>query len=419
MSKYRFIFDKSRKKYVCPGCGEIKLVRFRDAQTNELQPEEFGRCDREDNCKYFKYPSREDFKYENFSRSKLDKSKFTTKPEVRQTYIPWDSIIQTFAGYDDCSFFKYFSNKGFPDELVEKVIEMYYLGTIQSGYLRGALTIPYINVNDEIAFVQVKLFNSQNNTIKTNALHSILKGTPNNDWINDFEKNERKITCFFGAHLIKKYPNNPIALVEAPKTAIYCSLYYGLPTKNSDFLWIAVFNKSALSSDRFKDLEGRNITIFPDLSMDSLTFNDWKLKAKSFEKLFPGTTISISTYLEEIASEEQRRNGEDLADILSNFTYNEFLDNFKGVKSVKNDAENKSFFNDEPEAVEESPEDNLLDLLKGQKSYTIGEIETIFMDGAGINREDANYCFHFLYNDNALKKTSHNEYYYLATSTPF
>jgi hypothetical protein len=50
---------------------------------------------------------------------------------------------------------------------------------------------------------------------------------------------------------------------------------------------------------------------------------------------------------------------------------------------------------------------------------TIEELETIFMDVAGINREDANYCFHFLFNDNALKKTLHNEYYYLANSTPF
>lgn len=422
MGNYEFVFDKSSRKYICPRCLEKRLVLFRDAETNELQPVIYGICDRSESCGFKKYPvSKRSYNY-NLSRSQYVKSFHVQKPQRERVFIPSEVLEATLGGYDDCSFFNFFLNKNIPSYLLERVIEMYRLGTIQSGYLSGALTIPFITIDDKICFVQVKTFNKYNSTTKTSALHSILKGSPNSEWIKDFEKNETKIICFFGAHLLRKYPKNPIILVEAPKTAIYGTLYYGLPENDTDFLWIAVYNKTALSLDRFKDLKGRTIVIFPDLSKDKSTYNEWSNKAKEFAEKIDGTVVSINNFLEEYAPDELKQKGGDLADYLTQFDwkeFQEFLDNGSDVKSVKNDAENKSFFNDEPEAVEESEEDNLLDLLEGQRSYTIEELETIFMDVIGINRADANYCFNYLYNDNAIKKTSYNEYYYLATSTPF
>lgn len=422
MGNYEFVFDKSSRKYTCPSCGKKKFVLYRDAETNELQPEIYGICDRSESCGYMRYPeSKRAYNY-NLSRSQYVKSFHVQKPQRERVFVPLEALETTFGGYDNCPFFNFLLKKNIPPSLLERVIEMYLLGTIQSEYLRGALAIPFITVDDKICFVQVKTFNIYNSTDDTKALQTILKGSPNSEWIKDYNKNETKIICFFGAHLLKKYPNNPIALVEAPKTAIYGTLYYGLPENETDFLWIAVYNNKALSFDKFEDLRGRTIVIFPDLSKDKSTYNDWSNKAKEFAKKIEGTVVSISNLLEVYAPDELKKKGGDLADYLTQFDwkeFQEFLDNGTDVKSVKNDAENKSFFNDEPEAIEESTKGNLLDLLEGQRSYTIEEIETIFMDGAVINGADANYCFNYLYNDNALKKTSHNEYYYLATSTPF
>ena len=49
------------------------------------------------------------------------------------------------------------------------------------------------------------------------------------NWLTPYKKNESKVSCLFGEHLLSKYPHNPIALVEAPKTAIYSTLYFGTP----------------------------------------------------------------------------------------------------------------------------------------------------------------------------------------------
>lgn len=420
MGSYKYKLDKSCRKFLCPKCGKKKLVRFVDSKTGELQSSEFGRCDREDSCGYFLYPKSNWIVPRNVVKSQLIRNESILQTtNQKQVFIPWVAYQPFLSGYDNCLFFDYFSNKGVPDDLLEKVIGMYYLGTVQSGHLRGALTIPYIKVEGNIAFVQVKQFDEQNKTIKTNALHSLLKDNPGNQWIEEYEKNDLKVSCFFGAHLLKEYPNNPIALVEAPKTAIYGTCYYGVPENECDFLWLAVYNKSSLTEDKFKVLEGREILVFPDLSPSSSTFNEWKNKVEQFAKKLPNTKVTVFDYLELYAPDELKQSGGDFADYLSQFSWQEFQSEGKSDESGKNDTEKKSFFNDKPEEVDESSDDNLLDLLEGQRSYTIEELETIFMDGAGLNKDDANYCFRYLYNDNALKKTSQNEYYYLATSTPF
>jgi hypothetical protein len=192
-----------------------------------------------------------------------------------------------------------------------------------------------------------------------------------------------------------------------------------LPKNDNELLWLAVYNKSSLTEEKFKDLEGRKVILFPDLSNDSNTFNNWKDKAKSLGKLIKRTQISISTFLEDNAPDELKIKGGDLADYLSQFNWKDFQSYNESVKSVKKTAENKSFFKDVSTDSEESNEENLLDLLETQRCYSVEEIETIFMEGANINRVDANICFNYLLKDKVLMKTHINEYYYLASSTPF
>jgi hypothetical protein len=146
--------------------------------------------------------------------------------------------------------------------------------------MTGALTIPYIDYNGNVRTIQVKQFNEKNSTTKTNFLHSILandlkfKKEPLPKWLDDYAKQDGRVTCIFGEHLLKQYPNNPIALVEAPKTAIYGTLYFGFPDNPDNLLWLAVFNKSSFSFDKLKVLKGRKVFVFPDLSKDGGTFNE-------------------------------------------------------------------------------------------------------------------------------------------------
>ena len=170
------------------------------------------------------------------------------------------------------------------------------------------------------------------------------------------------MTCLFGAHLLKKYPYNPIALVEAPKTAIYGTLYFGPPETSTNFLWLAVYNLTSLTVNRCKALEGRNVILFPDLSETGNAFDLWSKKAKELNDKIDGATFKVSDLLESVATPTERTEGGDLADYLINIDWRQTrqqttkeiqsveanevkildqvqpLQNIDSVKSVKSDG---------------------------------------------------------------------------------
>jgi hypothetical protein len=143
-------------------------------------------------------------------------------------------------------------------------------------------------------------------------------------WLKSYLGNSLKVSCLFGEHLLSKYPHNPVALVEAPKTAIYGALYFGMPEQPENFVWLSVYNKSTFSFERIKVLQGRDVFVFPDLSVDGSTFNQWEEKARQFEKQLPGTRFLFSDLLEKFGSTYARKEGYDLADFLACYDWKQF-----------------------------------------------------------------------------------------------
>lgn len=182
----------------------------------------------------------------------------------------------------------------FPFEVdqVTKVIELYRIGTVANGYRSGATTFPFIDIQDNVRAIQVKQFDENNHTTKTDFLHSIIEKHHNRnnkalpEWLKAYTKQDKRISCLFGEHLMNKYMSNPIALVEAPKTAIYGTLYFGLPETPHSFIWMAVYNKSSFTYDKLKVLKGRFVYVFPDLSKDGKTFIEWEKKPKSLNNVY-------------------------------------------------------------------------------------------------------------------------------------
>lgn len=125
---------------------------------------------------------------------------------------------------------------------IELVIGMYHLGTICKGYRARAITFPFIDIKGNVRAIQVKEFDKTNHTTSTDFIHSIYKRACEDgnralpDWLTCYLENETKVSCLFGEHLLAKYLTNPIALVEAPKTAIIGTLYFGLPDNSKNFL---------------------------------------------------------------------------------------------------------------------------------------------------------------------------------------
>jgi hypothetical protein len=196
------------------------------------------------------------------------------------------------------------------------------LGTVANGYRAGANTFPFIDINNNVRAVQVKQFDEQNHTTGTDFLHSIIEkhhtrsNKPLPEWLEAYTKQDKRISCLFGEHLLSKYHSNPVALVEAPKTAVYGTLYFGLPETPESLIWLAVYNKSSFSFDKLKVLQGRFVYVFPDLSKEGNTFKEWETKAKEYESRLPGTRFIFSDLLEHLAPERDKSEGNDLADYL-------------------------------------------------------------------------------------------------------
>ena len=338
---HRYSLEKGSKKHHCPECNKKTFVLYIDTGTGDYLPEQYGRCDRESNCSYHLSPYLDGYakmiweqeqKVTGVTKVTVPKQKyFRTQPKPQPTpepvFFDFDTFKQTLQPerYEKNTFVQnLFYRVQFPfrvDE-VTKVIQLYRLGTVANGYRAGANTFPFIDIKGNVRAVQVKQFDEQNHTTGTDFLHSIIEKhhTRNNkplpEWLEAYTKQDKRISCLFGEHLLSKYHSNPVALVEAPKTAVYGTLYFGLPETPESLIWLAVYNKSSFSFDKLKVLQGRFVYVFPDLSKDGNTFKEWETKAKEYESRLPGTRFIFSDLLEQLAPERDKSEGNDLADYL-------------------------------------------------------------------------------------------------------
>ncbi len=324
MEEYRYSLDPSSHKDYCPDCGEKRFVRYIDNETENYLPEEYGRCDREDSCQYHVNPYKEGYHLRHDRKSNMNYRTALNAP-MKQVHYPLEVLENTRSHYEKNVFIQnLLNNVSYPFEAsdIEQVISMYHLGTIKDGYMQGSLTIPFINANGDIRAIQAKRFDGSNHTLHTNWVHSLIEKrhkrqrTPLPQWVIDYKKNQSKASCLFGEHLLPKYPDNVIALVEAPKTAIYGTLYFGFPNHSSNMLWLAVYSKSSLNYERCKELKGRKVILFPDTSNKGQAFKEWSEKAQELEGQLEGSSFIVSNLLEQFAPPEDKVKGYDLADYL-------------------------------------------------------------------------------------------------------
>jgi DNA-directed RNA polymerase subunit RPC12/RpoP len=342
---FRFTLSR-REKHICPHCGKKRFVRYRDTTTDQYIDPRYGKCDRSDHCGYYLNP------YDDgYAKSIIGSSPFTmtyknpmpiAKARPEPAFIPIDILQSTIRnGYEQNVFIQnLLKNIPFPfDEAdITEVISLYRLGTVVNGYRAGGITFPFIDERGNIRAIQVKQFDQANHTTGTDFLTSIIekhhekKGIDLPEWLKAYQKNDLKVSCLFGAHLLTRYPKNRIALVEAPKTAIYGTLYFGLPKSEDDLLWLAVYSKDTLNLERCKCLKGRTVYLFPDLSKDGSTFELWHEKAQEISKHVQGLKIITSDVLEKLATQEQKDKGADLADYLISLDWRLFRGKAIGVQ---------------------------------------------------------------------------------------
>jgi len=332
MSDYRYQFKRYKSpsdRVTCPSCDHRRtFTPYVDTVTGELLPPQYGKCERRNNCGYELNPYTDGYAKMMREQERANRpTDWKPQPFVKRqppppkppVFIPSEIKQASLKAYHQNNFVKYLHTL-FDASDVEAVVNRYQIGT--SSRWQGASVFWYIDVNGNVRAGQIKQFDEEGHTIKdvladgktkshTTWVHSVFqRKQPTPVWLADYLKQENKVGVLFGEQLLMQETTKIVCIVEAPKTAIIASLYF------PNFVWLAVGSLTYLTADRCKALEGRKVILWPDLN----GYNLWKERA---DKLSAGRW-QVSDFLEQVATDEERRKGLDLADYLPQYHYKDF-----------------------------------------------------------------------------------------------
>ena len=100
-----------------------------------------------------------------------------------------------------------------------------------------------------------------------------------------------------------------VAVVEAEKTAVIMS------EVKPEYVWLATGGKTELNVAKLKPLAGHRVILFPDTDADGQNYRDWYEVAEAATDVF-GHPVTVSSLLEQHATEEQKSRKIDLVDYL-------------------------------------------------------------------------------------------------------
>ncbi len=123
------------------------------------------------------------------------------------------------------------------------------------------------------------------------------------NWIHTihYKKGFNLTQCLFGEHLLTEDLTSPEAIVESEKTAIIAL------AKMPEYLWLATGSLNEFKTAKLEILRNRRVVAFPDHG----AYDIWQQKASEMS-----FHIKVSDYLEKNATEEQKKQGLDIADFL-------------------------------------------------------------------------------------------------------
>ncbi|WP_322970698.1 DUF6371 domain-containing protein [Faecalibacter sp. LW9] len=291
---YKYVLEKysgSKSRFNCPNCKRKEFTRYKNIETNEYLPYEYGICNRLIKCGYKKYPSQ--------NINTILENNVDNQLQVIE-YLDQD-ILNDFENSNFKNPLFTFLKSYFDEIKVQKIFELYQVKTEK--YYENYLTIfPQFDQDFNLRALKKMRYNSQT-------------GKRNKSFFQWYNPNKNYLKqCLFGLHLINHptYLKSKIVIVESEKTAIIGMLYF------DQYLFLASGGMMNLTTEKLYQLNGKEIILMPDLSpinTKNSAFNYWKNKAEKIAKEV-NCSISISTLLEDLGSVSQKENQYDLGDFI-------------------------------------------------------------------------------------------------------
>ena len=291
-------------RHKCPRCSDPhSFAYYMNGNTGEPIDRTVGRCNHESSCGYH-YTPKQFFADHPAEKERLSVPARQTperKPKPEADFIPF-RYVERSVSYGS-TFIRFlcglFDRYTLESPTIERLMNDYALGATKD----GCVIYWQIDVKGWVRTGKIMRYDpNTGHRVKDsggiNWVHSVLKKQ------KAIPENFNLIQCLFGEHLLKMYPEKPVALVEAEKSALIASGVY------PEYVWLATGGKSQLSIDKLKVLQGRTVIMFPDVD----GFEYWSNKAKEVEAI--GCKVVVSDLLEKNATDEDRANKIDIADWL-------------------------------------------------------------------------------------------------------
>lgn len=284
-------------KWICPECGRKTFVCYVDTNGDVLD-ESVGKCDRADKCAYHYTPRQYFADNKGVSVPLHTRPIFKQQPTLQPSYID-DGVFKKSLKHYDRNHLITFLNRVFGVGVVDKMIAKYYIGTSQHwdcstvfwqrdrfGRIHGGKIMQYNPDNG-------KRVKEPYNRITW--VHTALK-------IPEFNLCQ----CLFGEHLLTKYPDKFVAIVESEKTAIMLSAIA------TDCIVLACGGCQNLTIALCEPLRGRNVVLIPDNGK----LAEWSEKGRKLRHLFK--TLSIVDIMErpDTLQRWSLNGGDDIGDLI-------------------------------------------------------------------------------------------------------
>lgn len=234
---YKWQLRKGSKKDVCPACGQRRFVPYVLAADGvTLAGSEYGRCDREQSCGYHRYPNGE-----KVVAGEMPKAE--PKEMLRYTGKLNDTPPADFHLFlAECL--------TFTDALV--AINDYHIDGIDGKVIWWQIDRDGVVRTGKVMKYLANGHRDKTDTFPVTWAHKYAKLK------RDF-KGEELQQCLFGEHLLVRYPDKPVCVVESEKTAVIMSRIY------PDQVWIATGGSQGIKSEeRLVPLRGRKVLLIPD-----------------------------------------------------------------------------------------------------------------------------------------------------------
>ncbi len=308
-------YKGANSRHICPSCkSKNEFTRFIDDGGNYIS-EDVGICNRASKCGY-SYTAKQFFadnperkiglrfgKGKNIGRSTYAlENKNVSQAEYTATtpdFLPLRHLIGTLGNYEENRLVQ-FLLATFPNliEEIQEAVKRYFIGTTKLG------KTVFWQVDHKKRIRTGKIIDYDSTTgkrrkdVKPNWIHNELKK------LGQIEEDFNLMQCFFGQHLLPENSDKIIAVVESEKSAILGSIFF------PEWLWLSIGSKQGLTVERLLRLGTRQVMLFPDAD----GFDQWQAVASDANR--QGLDVRVSTLIETLATDEQKKDGYDIADYL-------------------------------------------------------------------------------------------------------